>query len=455
MKRKLLILITAALMLAAVITLTSCSGTDYYGNLDKDGYTVSVTFDPGNGQINSTASTVTDVFNPSDYTPNSSGKIEISLLAPDDIRRDANNRLTLVNPYHFLAGWYTERTPIDENDLSRGYTYSGKWNFDTDSLTLDPNGNYTASESQITLYAAWIPYFDYEIYAEDASGSWKLIGSQKNRSLNIPTWTEDSVTIEMGNFPSRSGYTLDCVYIDEDCLIAAAESDYAVWNADDETYTLTGKWDVSTGTQTEATVKLYTKWTEGEQYRIYTAEDLRKNANVNGHYEIMRDLDFSKVKWHSTFKNGEFNGTINGNGHTISNISIESGQDSKKNGLFGSIGENAVFCDVTFENIVHTIDAGRVSPSTYFGLLAGIISDDASFTDVSVSGSILLGDKCQNLKNYAGDYIIGLLCADGTPSGVTYSEETIICEKEDPDNERLTFAISVDDDGFVTLDFED
>lgn len=454
MKAKLLTLITAALMLAAVMTLTSCSSTNNFENLDKNGYTVSVTFDPGDGQINSTSSTVTDVFNPSDYTPGANGKIEISLLAPDDARRDANNKLTLVNPYHFLAGWYTERTPVDENDLSLGYVYSGRWDFDTDTLSLDPNGSYTSSESQLTLYAAWIPYFDYEVYAAGDDGEWELISTQKNRNLNIPTWKDGSVTIDMGNFPARTGYTLECVYVDEECLIPATESEYATVNSGGDC-TVTGKWDSATGTQTESTVRLYTTWTEGEQYRIYTAEDLRKNASLNGHYEIMADLDFSKVKWHSTFKNGEFNGVINGNGHKIYNVSVESGQDSTKNGLFASIGANAEISNVTFENIVHTIDAGRVSPGTYFGLLAGVIADDASFSNVTVGGTILLGDKCQNLSSYSGDYAIGILTASGNPTGISYSKDTISCEKENPENERLTFTITVGDDGVVTLDFGD
>ena len=52
MKNKMIIkLITAAVMLAAVVALTASCGTDRYEQLDKDGYTVSVTFDPNGGTM--------------------------------------------------------------------------------------------------------------------------------------------------------------------------------------------------------------------------------------------------------------------------------------------------------------------------------------------------------------------------------------------------------------------
>lgn len=440
MANKILKLITAAVLLAAVMILTtSCSAESNYDRLDKNGYTVSVTFDPGVGQINSTNSTVTDSFNPADYTPNSSGKIEIPLLAPDDARRDKNNVLKLSNPSHFLAGWYTERTPIDPSDLSKGYTYSGKWDFESDRLTLDPNGEYTSSVSQLTLYAAWIPYFNYEIYAEDKNGDWKIISTQEAINLNVPVREEGDVTIDMGNFPKRAGYTLEKVYLDPECTVAATER-------------VSGKWSTETGTAEESTIKLYTKWLDGEHFYIYTADDLRKNADANGHYHIMADLDFTKVKWHNDFAKGKFSGAFYGGGHKISGVSVTSDRNGAKVGLFGEITEKAVFENITFENVTHTFDTGIVNPDTCRGLLAGVIAEGASFTDVSISGKILLGDGCQNLKDKADNYTIGLVCAGQTPVGISAS---ITCEKKNPENDRLTFTLEVSEDGIVTLVFPD
>ncbi len=433
-------LTTAAVMLAAVIAVTvSCDSNDRYKNLDKNGYTVSVTFDPNGGDIKGTDSVVTDVFNLSDYSVGSDGMIHISLLEPDSTLRDPSNPLTVTKNEHFLAGWYTERTPIDESRPELGYTYSGRWDFDSDTLSLDPSGDYSSASSQLTLYAAWIPYYDFEIYSVDDSGTASLLSTHKGINLSVPKWVEGKCKIDMGNFPKRSGYTLEAVYLDEDCTTLASER-------------VTGAYNEENGTVTNSTVKLYTKWIEGEYYKIYSADDMRSNADASATYELMCDIDFSKTKWSATFQNSKFSGTIIGNGHKISSASISTTSASSKSiGLFGQITDGAVIKDVIFEDLTHTIDTGRVPTDATFGLLAGSVSEGAAIENVSVSGKIIIGDKCQNLKGVS--FTIGTVSGNGTPSGVTHAD--ISCEKENPDNDRLTFELETDDDGYVTLVFSE
>ncbi len=432
MKKRILTVITAAVMLAAVIGLTSCSEKTNFDELDKKGYTVSVTFDAADGTIKGSDSTIYDVFNPKSYTADANGNVQISLLPPDSPKRDKNNILTFSKPDHFLAGWYSERTPIDENDLSKGYTYSGRWDFDEDTLTVNVNETYHSADSVLTLYAAWVPYYSFEIYNVTEAGA-ELLTTQRAMSLSIPSWSAGAVTIDMGNFPKRGGFTLDCVYADEACTTPVT------------TESVAGEWDEATGTSLTPTIKLYTTWLEGTIYRIYTAEDLRKNADRSGVYDIRADLDFSSTSWPAAFVSGEFKGTINGGGHKITGAKITTDGSKQNSGLFSSISAEASFNDVIFEDICHVFNTGRVPTGATVGLLAGSIADGAAFENVSVSGRLVFGDFCYMLEGK--DFSIGLIAANTVDLGISGE---ITCEKADPNNNKFSIEVH---DGEVRLVF--
>ena len=389
MKKAFTALVTAVILFAAVLSVSSCQKTEY-GKLDEMGYTVSVVYDANGGTLKGSDSTLIDSFNPSEQTT-------IKLLNPEDERRGAN-KLVISKPECVLAGWYKTRTPIDENDLSKGYTYSGKWDFEKDSFTVDPNGEYTSEIPTLTLYAAWIPYFTFEYYTEDGT----MYGSSTGMSITVPSWKDGEATINMGKFPKRDGYTLIAAYSDPECQ-------------NEISGTLAGQWDVATATVQSSVVKIYTKWDEGTHYRIYNAEQLRKNADANGVYTLMCDVDFNGVSWPAKLMSGKFNGKFYGEGHKISNVSAEVTQ----NGLFASIGESAIFDNITFENAVCTINPRKFTNGLRFGLLAGSITDGATFNDVNISGKLVFDAYCTSFKNQT-DYSIYLLSGCGSvPQGIT------------------------------------
>ena len=277
------IVVAVALVVGGIIWIVASNNNNIYKNYDEEGYTVRVTFDVNGGTFKGSDSTVVDMFKPEQI-----GEDGIKLLAPDDKNRDKSNTLTVTKAGYFLAGWYTNRELVDENNPELGYTYSGKWNFETDRLTLEEGKNYTAEESALTLYAAWVPYYNYEIYAKNDAGEDVLISSVSAINLTIPEWKEGDVTLGMDNFPKRDGYTLDKVYYYD----TMTEVEGTANNAGTKKV-ITGQWDEATATSLTPTIKLYTTWVEGERYRIYSTEDLRKNADANGYYEIYSDLDFS------------------------------------------------------------------------------------------------------------------------------------------------------------------
>ena len=419
------IAVAAVILVAGIIWAVTKNDDSYLSQFGKDGYTVSVTFDSNGGTFKGSDSSIIDLYDPSKI-----GSEGIKLLAPDDAKRDKNNPLVVTKADHFLAGWYRERTPIDPSNPEAGYTYSGKWDFETDRLVLDPNKEYSADESALTLYAAWVPYYEYEIYVKDENGNDKLISSVSAISLNIPKWNDGDVTLNMGNFPDRDGYTLNTVdYSANDIIV----------NDVDGKISLTGKWDEATATSLTPKIKLYTTWQEGKIYKIYSTDDLRKNADANGYYEIYADLDFAGLEWPGAFANGKFTGKIFGNGHTISGVSVQSTSRNRiNNGLFSSIDDGAYIENIKFENVTHTIDLMSVAPGASYGLLAGVIADGASFKNVTVSGKILIGDSCEGLAG-SSDYTIGKLTASGDTTGITYD---ITVEKKNPGND--SFNVEVD-----------
>jgi len=431
--------IAAALILIAGIVWAIASGDEsFYAGYEEDGYTVSITFDSNGGSFKGSDSSVIDLYNPENVSEDG-----IKLLAPDDERRDKSNALTVTKAGHFLAGWYRERTLIDENAPEKGYTYSGKWDFENDRVYIDPSKEYSAEESVMTLYAAWVPYYKYEIYTKDEGGNEILVSTASAINLTIPEWADGGVVLEMDNFPKRNGYTLDSVYYD------AAMTDKVVGETvgSGKNKVISGEWDEATATSLTPTIKLYTTWQEGERYRIYSAEDLRKNADSAGYYEIYADLDFTGIEWPSIFVNGKFSGKIFGNYHTITGISVESTSRSRiNNGIFASLDENAYIEHLNFENVTHTIDLMSVATDASFGLLTGMISKGAKFNDVTVSGKIVIGDNCAELASGNESYVIGKVAGIGDTDGIIAD---VSVEKANPDNG--SFDIEISDGGTISI----
>ena len=433
-KRKLMYIIAGslggALLVAVTVAIILGAGKSRFDEQAKAGYTVSVTFDSCGGTFKGSDSSIIDL-----YKPESIGTEGMLLLAPDDARRDKNNVMTVTKADHFLAGWYRERELVDPNDPSKGYIYSGKWDFENDRLTIDPGKKYDPEQSVITLYAAWVPYYVFEVYAEDKT---TLIGSVTALNLTIPEWQEGDVTLAYGNFPEREGYTLKGVYdFDTDVqILGSYASDSAIRR------TITGQWDEETATSLTPVIKVYTEWNEGKTYRIYSVKDFTSNADLNGYYELYSNLNFKNADWPKTFQNGEFNGKIIGNGKKISNVSIETTSSSHlANGLFASFGADARLESVKFENITHTIDLLSTKPGMTIGLLAGFAAEGATFKNVTVSGKLVFADSCEALVG--ADISIGKIFAAGNTVGIS-GLGNILAQKNTQDNSAFDLTVSAD-----------
>ena len=169
--------------------------------------------------------------------------------------------MTVTKAEHTFAGWYRERELIDPSDPSKGYTYYGKWDFENDKIKIDPGKSYDPDESVLTLYAAWIPYCTFEIYAEDGV---TLLSTVSAISLTIPV-TENGEDIAYGSFPEREGYTLKGVYyLDSGIKLEGGTS-------------IESEVDPETATLKTPVIKLYTEW---EQNEVTDIDDLSDNTVI-------------------------------------------------------------------------------------------------------------------------------------------------------------------------------
>ena len=432
MKLKIKALVLALLTLGTVGLLTGCAAeqTPYEKN-DSENYSVSVKFDANGGIFTTNTSVIVDSFNLSDMNTNSEGNAEIALISPDNSLR-GNDAFTAVKNGYFLAGWYSQRTETGtDSEGNPVYTYGDKWDFESDLLEVDVSQTYSSAEPVMTLYAAWVPMFEIEFYSLNDG---EFINSYvfdptTAEDLKVPAWDEKTGAIQMYNFPEKSGYTFNGVYLD-------AEGKSPVTT---ETIAHSGVVDYESGVAKDSTMKLYVDWVEGEWYHIYNVDQFLENASVNGCYEIHADLDFTDEIWPTSFMYGNFAGTIKGNGHTLKNIQVTQTNNSKVNaGLFGNLTENASISDVTFENVSVTIQAGTRMAGTSYGLFAGTISDAAQVNNVKILSSTLKIDS----KCYFGvdDYTIGLLCGMGNASVVADADITCEATGDNPENVKITVS---------------
>lgn len=438
----------SGLLLLAVLATTACSGNwdPPYEDLNENGYTVSVRFDANGGVFAGTKDVyIVDVFDIAD----ASSEKGVYLLAPEDPLR-AEGAFEISRNGYFLAGWYTERTPrvnkngqalddygvpTSESGRQQGYSYNCRWDFNTNTLSVENSASFDSSEPYVTLYAAWIPYFTYEFYAEGDNGDFNLVDSFTGIDLEIPEWNANTGKLDTKSFPQRDGYTFDAAFLDAEKTIPLTEklsgaSEYV---------------DYKTGTTSTEKISIFSTWLDGNWYKIYNAKQFYNNSRLDGNYILCNDIDFTDEVWSPTLAKGKFIGKIYGNGYKISGVNVIQADNSQLfGGLFGSIDQGAVFENVVFENVSYEINAGSRMQGATFGLLAGTISSDAVFTNVSVSGKLIIGKDCYPQTGY----VIGLLCSAGGHDGVDISNITCAAAEN---AENIT--VETEDNGTVTVTF--
>ena len=148
----------------------------------------------------------------------------------------------------------------------------------------------------------------------------------------------------------------------------------------------------------------YTVSEDGNTYTVYTDDGLMAWAeaaqgNLSLNCTLTHDIDLSGTEWEPVGdRNNVYTGTFDGNGHTISNLTITKenlsfGDDC---GMFGRVGTNATIKDLTLESVRLNVGADGIP----IGALAG--SNQGTISNCKVSGNISVTN---NEMQYVGGIV--------------------------------------------------
>ena len=429
MKSKKKLIFLCLLLVMTVAVLAGCGDPNPYQVNDGMNHTVSIQYDANGGSFTSVNSPVlVDSYDITGLKTNAAGMVELPLLNPAHESRGDDAKNAQKNGY-FLVGWYQERTEVTDANGNKTYTYAKPWDFENGRVSVDPGKDYTAKEPVLTLYAAWAPLFEIEYYALGSDEAMKTVTINPNEGLDVkvPVWNEETGALDMKDFPEKEGYTFTAAYYD-------SQKTQAV---DTETVTHPGVINKDDATVSGGKLKLYLDWKEGKWFKITTAQQFIKAFSPSGCYEILADLDFTGKTWPTTLMYGNFTGTIQGNGHTISNVELKQTSNNKMNcGLFGTVAEGACLENITFENITFSVEAGTRLQGAAYGLFAGSVSENANVQNVMITGSLMQIHAGANLNTVSLGLISGYGDAGLDSSGITcvavnkQGEETVIVADE-------------------------
>lgn len=319
--------------------------------------------------------------------------------------------------------------------VTPAYSYSGYWDFATDEI------EYAESDGEVslTLYAGWVPYYQYYYYAKNDSGEWEKYGttyfdyvlsSSGNEKyvdqgeMYLPNWKGGNGAMNYSShtyndkstkeFPSIAGKTFKAAYADKECTQQYTDK-----------ITHNGTLDPATALPKDRIQNVYVEFYNEEMFKIETAEQLAANAKTNGSYEILNDLDFEKTTWPAVFTTGAFTGKMfsaTDKSVTLKNVKAQYAGTTANGGLFGLIAADAQLKNLRFENV--TMDFASVTCSetdTGYGLFSGNVDEAAQIENITVSGAKLrLG-----IIQLQSGYKINLL-AGGNASGITQEGETAL-----------------------------
>lgn len=500
MTKKVKTMLSLGCLAALCLGAAGCGSKTYDDQMAAQGKTVSVSFDPNGGRfMGRDGVSVKDYFNPSDYADeNGDGKVEIALMEPTDPRRPTGtgttDSISLTKAGHFFAGWYQTRTvkvndknqPIDESGnvlkqtetgyvlasdetkiATPAYNYDGYWDFANDVLEYAAE-DYAETDGKcsVTLYAGWVPFYQFEYYREVSAGVWEAYGTTSfdykaandgsnaaladADTLYLPDWEDGAMKYEHSSiyeFPKVEGKTFLAAYTDEACTQAITDS-----------LEHSGTLDQEHALAINPVQKVYVKFEDGVRYKIETAKQLSKNGNAKGIYEILADLDFTGETWPAALSNNTFTGKFESvSGAKISNVSVTINSDATSyGGLFGQIGAGASVKNITFENVTFDVKSvNKRADEAGFGMFAGRIDENATVQNVTVGGVYKIGSFLVQKPN---GYEFSLT-ANGAASGVTASSVTVTLYGAKTVTGKYKYYVNFEtakvEDGMIKLEFTD
>ena len=192
-------------------------------------------------------------------------------------------------------------------------------------------------------------------------------------------------------------------------------------------------------------------WAEGETTEIYTPQDLAAMAgDPSGSYRLMEDLDMEGFSWNCF----DFSGTLDGNGHSILNLSVTQPGENTETALDGNQKEYpAVYAglfaklegaEVKNLNLINVRGLVETDQPCFLGGIAGY-SMDSTVSGCTVTGQLELRAH-EGILGVAGVLGYGV----GTIDGCTV-DMTLICVDTDAETSDEQFLGGAFATGFMSV----
>ena len=188
----------------------------------------------------------------------------------------------------------------------------------------------------------------------------------------------------------------------------------------------------------------YEIWSTVGLYNMARIVDAGKDAGVT--FKLMQDIDLKGIDW-----NGDLilAGTLNGNGHVISNFYIDddtgiNASGARAQGFFAKIARTGKVENLKLENV--TVKIAADSTVSYVGMLAGSVVGEIH--DCTTVGTVI--DQRTDLTNISSKNADGAICyigalagrienvKDNQPVGVTIDDESILMTAESADITKIS-----------------
>ena len=302
-------------------------------------------------------------------------KIDTLIIDPNVLETEEQDQIYKTG-YH-IEGWYKTKTV----DADGNVTYSDKWDFANDRMTLDG----------VTLYAKWEinRYYSYELYYYDKDGKEVFLDSYEcNEGEKFYDLFLDKKEVE--------GYT----------SLGYLDSEGNPWN----------KAFTHPGGDSDLAIKVYLDLIEGEYTLVETYREFRSAVSRNENIYLLGDIDFDGKEM--CFD--DYSGEILGNGYKMINLTVD--YNTLKSGLKGELNpdgtldnssrntlyialffelKDVTIKDLTFENLLIDVDTSLKDISNIVIAPLAIIAENVKLDNVHISGNIKyskLPDKEINLN---------------------------------------------------------
>ena len=315
------------------------------------------------------------------------------IRTPDEIAssdKTANNTVSLTG-YH-ITGWCKTRS-----GEAGSYTYSDPWDFTRDKISY--------GDEPLTLYAVWARdvVFSYNVCYRDESGV---------HIINSYTVSEGDPFRDSRNFADkRSGYTAERRLNEE-----TNTTEVVYYDENDE------PWDPEfrhPGGEESTAVNVFAHYIKGEFNYVVTADEFEDAVTAGKGVWLLKDVDLEGKELAPFMDaNGRFRQAFYGNGHTVSNFTINSpsqnsnlikdddlgGENIYIAGIFGRLSD-AIVKDVTFSDVTILIKTSNSRIASVRVAPLAPSAKNSTVENVTVNGKIRIERLASGLEGEAVQFV--------------------------------------------------